>query len=239
MSVSNRSVLARAQEINQKYMNTSNNSSMRSYNNDDVPVDELISDRSGEGGELEAQKNEPDRFEQHDEALVSTRSKTQETRVQLERNNEREANDEGAQDEHPIVTPEMLVDALSGHEDGLLAIAERLMEHYDGGYDVMGEAIIDAFADVQKLFQHVVEAAHMEGAAFESNRAREERERMHGSAIISVEGKQRRHFRGIMMGRTSNTIGSKRREQGHRKRLTSTKEPLLLRNLLRYYKMHL
>lgn len=191
MSVSNRSVLARAQEINQKYMNTSNNS-LRSHN-DDVPLDELISDRSGEGGDLEARKNEPDRFEQHDEALVNTRSKTQETRVKLEHNNEHEANDEGAQDEHPIVTPEMLVDALSGHEDGLLAIAERLMEHYDGGYDVMGEAIIDAFADVQKLFQHVVEAAHMEGAAFESNRAREEHEQMrinqqngYNSSIIDV-----------------------------------------------------
>ena len=48
------------------------------------------------------------------------------------------------------------------------------MEHYDAGYDVMGEAIIDAFADVQKLFQHVVEAAHMEGAAFESSRREEE-----------------------------------------------------------------
>lgn len=73
-----------------------------------------------------------------------------------------------------VVTPELLVDALSGHEDGLLAIAERLMEHYDGGYDVMGEAIIDAFADVQKLFQHVVEAAHMEGAAFEASRREDE-----------------------------------------------------------------
>lgn len=73
-----------------------------------------------------------------------------------------------------VVTPELLVDALSGHEDGLLAIAERLMEHYDSGYDVMGEAIIDAFADVQKLFQHVVEAAHMEGAAFEASRKEEE-----------------------------------------------------------------
>ena len=38
----------------------------------------------------------------------------------------------------------ILVDALSGHEDGC------------------------AFADVQKLFQHVVEAVHMEGAAFEA-----------------------------------------------------------------------
>lgn len=73
-----------------------------------------------------------------------------------------------------VVSPELLVDALSGHEDGLLAIAEKLMEHYDGGYDVMGEAIIDAFADVQKLFQHVVEAAHMEGAAFEASRREEE-----------------------------------------------------------------
>ncbi len=72
------------------------------------------------------------------------------------------------------MSPELLVDALSGHEDGLLAIAERLMEHYDSGYDAMGEAIIDAFADVQKLFQHVVEAAHMEGAAFESSRREEE-----------------------------------------------------------------
>ncbi|KAL3907211.1 MAG: hypothetical protein SGILL_008963, partial [Bacillariaceae sp.] len=74
----------------------------------------------------------------------------------------------------PVVSPELLVDALSGHEDGLLAIAERIMEHYDSGYDAMGEAIIDAFADVQKLFQHVVEAAHMEGAAFEASRREEE-----------------------------------------------------------------
>lgn len=73
-------------------------------------------------------------------------------------------------DDQVIVTPELLVDALSGHEDGLLAIAERLMSHYDSGYDTMGEAIIDAFADVQKLFQHVVEAAHMEGAAHEAGR---------------------------------------------------------------------
>ncbi|KAL7564134.1 hypothetical protein ACA910_021109 [Epithemia clementina (nom. ined.)] len=80
-----------------------------------------------------------------------------------------DGDDEG-QNHNAVVTPELLVDALSGHEDGLLAIAEKLMEHYDAGYDVMGEAIIDAFADVQKLFQHVVEAAHMEGAAFEASR---------------------------------------------------------------------
>ena len=84
----------------------------------------------------------------------------------------------GRADGQPIVTPELLVDALSGHEDGLLAIAERLMEHYDTGYDAMGEAIIDAFADVQKLFQHVVEAAHMEGAAYEAGRKEEEIERL-------------------------------------------------------------
>lgn len=83
--------------------------------------------------------------------------------------------DDGGQ---AVVTPEMLVDALSGHEDGLLTIAERLMEHYDEGYDSMGEAIIDAFADVQKLFQHVVEAAHMEGAAYEAGRKDEEIERL-------------------------------------------------------------
>ena len=52
------------------------------------------------------------------------------------------------------------------------------MEHYDTGYDAMGEAIIDAFADVQKLFQHVVEAAHMEGAAYEAGRKEEEIERL-------------------------------------------------------------
>lgn len=46
-------------------------------------------------------------------------------------------NKEQAKEGQPIVTPELLVDALSGHEDGLLAIAERLMEHYDSGYDVM------------------------------------------------------------------------------------------------------
>jgi hypothetical protein len=90
---------------------------------------------------------------------------------------DRHPNDDYGGGENPVVSPELLVDALSGHEDGLLAIAERLMEHYDHGYDVMGEAIIDAFADVQKLFQHVVEAAHMEGAAFEASR-REEEDRM-------------------------------------------------------------
>ena len=91
----------------------------------------------------------------------------------------------GEQQQQPqqqVVTPELLVDALSGHEDGLLAIAERLMEHYDAGYDAMGECIIDAFSDKQKLFQHVVEAAHMEGAAFEASRREEEMARLREAA---------------------------------------------------------
>ena len=86
------------------------------------------------------------------------------------------------QPQQQVVTPELLVDALSGHEDGLLAIAERLMEHYDAGYDAMGECIIDAFSDIQKLFQHVVEAAHMEGAAFEASRREEEMARLREAA---------------------------------------------------------
>jgi hypothetical protein len=48
----------------------------------------------------------------------------------------------------------------------------------------MGEAIIDAFADVQKLFQHVVEAAHMEGAAFEASRREEELSELRRQAAI-------------------------------------------------------
>ena len=84
--------------------------------------------------------------------------------------------------------PELLVDALSGHEDGLLAIAERMMEHYDRGYDAMGEAIIDAFADVQKLFQHVVEAAHMEGAAFEASRREDEIQELRALAAQAAQG---------------------------------------------------
>ena len=89
-------------------------------------------------------------------------------------NNNKNNSQQQEQQQQPAITPELLVDALSGHEDGLLAIAERLMLSYDSGYDAMGEAIIDAFADVQRLFQHVVEAAHMEGAAFESARREEE-----------------------------------------------------------------
>jgi len=100
---------------------------------------------------------------------------------------QQEPQQEAAQE--AVVSPELLVDALSGHEDGLLAIAERLMEHYDSGYDAMGEAIIDAFADVQKLFQHVVEAAHMEGAAFESSRREEEiRELKQRAARGDIDG---------------------------------------------------
>jgi len=100
------------------------------------------------------------------------RSSTGEDQLTVQQQQQQEQQQAGGGE--AVVSPELLVDALSGHEDGLLAIAERMMEHYDSGYDAMGEAIIDAFADVQKLFQHVVEAAHMEGAAFESSRREEE-----------------------------------------------------------------
>jgi len=52
----------------------------------------------------------------------------------------------------------------------------------------MGEAIIDAFADVQKLFQHVVEAAHMEGAAFEASRREAEVAELRKKVGQSMEG---------------------------------------------------
>lgn len=105
-------------------------------------------------------------------ATPKTQQGSQSTRPSFR--NRSAADQHGEAPPEAVVSPELLVDALSGHEDGLLAIAERLMEHYDRGYDAMGEAIIDAFADVQKLFQHVVEAAHMEGAAFEASRREEE-----------------------------------------------------------------
>lgn len=104
-----------------------------------------------------------------------------------------------------VVTPELLVDALSGHEDGLLAIAERLMEHYDRGYDVMGEAIIDAFADVQRLFQHAVEAAHMEGAAMEANRQRE-------STLFHGDDQQQQQ---LMMNRSSSSLQQSQQQPQH------------------------
>ena len=87
-----------------------------------------------------------------------------------------------------LITPELLVDALSGHEDGLLTIAERLMTKYDIGYNAMGEAIVDAFADVQRLFQHVVEAAHMEGAALERERGESEGQtRLEELGVVDIE----------------------------------------------------
>lgn len=98
----------------------------------------------------------------------STPRSYQQPSVQSSRSPQRPAQNE--ENQEAIIAPELLVEALSGHEDGLLAIAEQLMEYYDRGYDAMGEAIIDAFADVQKLFQHVVEAAHLEGAALEASR---------------------------------------------------------------------
>ena len=104
--------------------------------------------------------------------------------------------EEEEEEDHAVVTPELLVDALSGHEDGLLAIAERLMEHYDEGYDAMGEAIIDAFADVQKLFQHVVEAAHMEGAAYEAERKEEELQKFKQQHGLLSDNNHHHHDRG-------------------------------------------
>lgn len=128
------------------------------------------------------------------------------------------ANANAPKEEQAIVTPELLVDALSGHEDGLLAIAERLMEHYDTGYDAMGEAIIDAFADVQKLFQHVVEAAHMEGAAYEAGRKEEEIEKLkralggeaggHGNGDFEVSGKDQGNGNGGLHSGMQNGGGS-------------------------------
>jgi len=112
-------------------------------------------------------------------------------------NNEMEAENDA------LITPELLVDALSGHEDGLLSIAEKLMTHYSAGYDAMGEAIIDAFADVQKLFQHVVEAAHMEGAAVERERGEAEwRKRLLESGTVSEDDVER-----LLYGQHAGTSG--------------------------------
>ena len=47
-------------------------------------------------------------------------------------------NNEMDADNNALITPELLVDALWGHEDGLLSIAEKLMTHYSAGYDAMG-----------------------------------------------------------------------------------------------------
>ena len=112
-------------------------------------------------------------------------------------NNEMEAENDA------LITPELLVDALSGHEDGLLSIAEKLMTHYSAGYDAMGEAIIDAFADVQKLFQHVVEAAHMEGAAVERERGEAEwKKRLLESGTVSEDDVER-----LLYGQHAKTSG--------------------------------
>mmetsp|Transcript_15067 Transcript_15067/g.16703 ORF Transcript_15067/g.16703 Transcript_15067/m.16703 type:complete len:613 (+) Transcript_15067:62-1900(+) len=118
-------------------------------------------------------------------------TKATQSPIDRSRGAHQEAQNNNNEQQEAIVSPELLVDALSGHEDGLLAIAERLMEHYDAGYDVMGESIIDAFADVQKLFQHVVEAAHMEGAAFEATRREAEiaelRKQIGGVNVTAVD----------------------------------------------------
>ena len=57
-----------------------------------------------------------------------------------------------------------------------------------GGAREAGEAIIDAFADVQKLFQHVVEAAHMEGAAFEASRRQDEMNALRQQVAAAANG---------------------------------------------------
>ena len=112
-------------------------------------------------------------------------------------------NDEMEAENDALITPELLVDALSGHEDGLLSIAEKLMTHYSSGYDAMGEAIIDAFADVQKLFQHVVEAAHMEGAAVERERGEAEwKKRLLESGTVSEDDVER-----LLYGQNTGTKG--------------------------------
>lgn len=119
------------------------------------------------------QQQQKQQLHSNKSASVSPKPPQQQPDPEQQQNQQKNNKDTNPEN-NGVVTPELLVDALSGHEDGLLAIAEKLMEHYDQGYDVMGEAIIDAFADVQKLFQHVVEAAHMEGAAFEASRRDEE-----------------------------------------------------------------
>jgi len=136
-----------------------------------------ISSNQNENKNKNHSRMSPDRsVRSHARSLSrSRRSSTGEDQLTVQQQQQQQQQDkQQAGGGEAVVSPELLVDALSGHEDGLLAIAERMMEHYDSGYDAMGEAIIDAFADVQKLFQHVVEAAHMEGAAFESSRREEE-----------------------------------------------------------------
>lgn len=129
---------------------------------------------------------------------TTTEIKTQHISYNIMINNEMEAENNDA-----LITPELLVDALSGHEDGLLSIAEKLMTHYSAGYDAMGEAIIDAFADVQKLFQHVVEAAHMEGAAVERERGEAEwRKRLLESGTVSEDDVER-----LLYGQNATTAG--------------------------------
>ena len=72
---------------------------------------------------------------------TATSSSISKDKKQNQQRNSMPSSPPRAQDEPPPppngVTPELLVDALSGHEDGLLAIAEKLMEQYDKGYDVM------------------------------------------------------------------------------------------------------
>jgi len=141
----------------------------------------------GNRNQLTKERNET-QMQQHSDIKV-----TQSSNDELPRDVHQDAenNNNNGQQQQEAISPELLADALGGHEDGLLAIAERLMENYDAGYDIMGEAIIDAFADVQKLFRHVVEAAHMEGAAFEATRREAEiaelRKQIGGVNVTAVD----------------------------------------------------
>ncbi|KAL3786769.1 hypothetical protein ACHAW5_002970 [Stephanodiscus triporus] len=134
----------------------------------------------------------------------STQQPQQQRRPRQQRQDDDDDNDDvngGGDNNDNAITPELLVDALSGHEDGLLTIAERLMSRYDSGYDAMGEAIVDAFADVQRLFQHVVEAAHAEGAAVERERMEDEwRRRM--EELVASANDDDEDDAGMMMGDT-------------------------------------
>ena len=143
--------------------------------------------KSPRGGDTTAPYRTSNSSDKEPMAPITPQQQPQ-TKPQMQPSPQVQSQQQQTQGPNGAVTPELLVDALSGHEDGLLAIAERLMEHYEGGYDVMGEAIIDAFADVQKLFQHVVEAAHMEGAAYEAGRRDEELEQLRSQVRMSGSG---------------------------------------------------
>ena len=167
------SVLERAREYNRRIESQEQQQQFRRSKSLDRKSADYANSPSSSSPRSQSAGRAGNRVATRERAMASVR-KEESPNIQQETFRKDDAYEEEGGGQQQVVTPELLVDALSGHEDGLLAIAERLMEHYDSGYDVMGEAIIDAFADVQKLFQHVVEAAHMEGAAFEASRREQE-----------------------------------------------------------------